>query len=73
LKRPITLLVCLFFWASAANVAVIYDNLGSVSAADDPLSLPGPPLFNTFSVGAAGFTLKDVKLNTLFIVLKSEG
>ena len=45
-----------------AQAGVIYDNLGSVTSGSDSLSILGPPLFDSFSTGAGGFTLADVKL-----------
>ena len=62
LTGAITLLVCLFFLAGAANATVIYDNLGSLTEAVDSVKDWGPPLFNSFSVGATGFNLADVQL-----------
>jgi hypothetical protein len=62
LTGAITLLACLFLLAGAANATVIYDNLGFANDGVDFVANFGPPLFDSFSVGPAGFNLADVQL-----------
>lgn len=65
LTGVISLLVCLFFLAGAANAALIYDNLYSTNDGMDPVADPVVgygPLYDSFTVGAGGFNLSDVKL-----------
>jgi hypothetical protein len=62
LKVVIILFAPLFCLASAVTAEVLYDNLSSPSYGVDPLTGWGPPLFNSFSTGASGFNLVDVKL-----------
>ena len=47
-------------FAATAQATLIYSNLGSTTAGSDPLSVQGPPLFDSFSSSA--FALADVKL-----------
>ena len=55
----------LLFRVGSANSALLYDNLYSTTTGADPLAtnaIFGGPLADSFSTGAAGFSLADVQL-----------
>jgi hypothetical protein len=58
----ITILVCLLLLSGTAYATAIYDNLSSTYSGYDDLTGWGPPLYDSFSVGANGFKLLDVQL-----------
>lgn len=60
--RKTAVAISLLTFAAVAQAGVVYDNLGSVTSGADPLSTWGPPLFDSFSTGAGGFALANVKL-----------
>jgi hypothetical protein len=60
LGSVIALVACFLFWAGAAG-ADLYNNLASPVSGSDSISIFGP-LYDSFSTGAGGFSLADVKV-----------
>jgi hypothetical protein len=48
--------------ATGAQAGIIFNNLGSTTGGSDPLTGYGPPLYDSFSAGAAALMLVDVKV-----------
>lgn len=51
----------LILLGGGARAAVLYDNIGATSVSSDPIASFGP-LADSFSTGASGFSLADVKV-----------
>lgn len=57
----LAVLLVLLFWAGNANSTLLYNNLNSTNSGADGVTSFGP-LGDSFSTGAGGFALGDVKL-----------
>ena len=55
--RKVFLTVLLLTFATVVRAGIIYNNISSATAGSDGFSTVGPPLFDSFSTGASGFTL----------------
>lgn len=60
-SRSLAAGIVLALLSGGARAAVIYDNVGAMSVSSDSVAEIGP-LANSFSTGASGFSLADVKV-----------